>query len=221
MSAKGVFLTVLSAALASSAQDVMNVGSADYKVEIDNQWVRVLRVNHPAGAKVAMHEHPASVAVFLTDVHERITGADGKARDVNVEVGEVAFNEAAKHAEENIGTKPLEAVIIELKPGAPRSPPISLDPVKTDPKHHPVLLENDRVRVIKTILEPHLKAPEHEHPHYVVVYLTDLHTTMKLADGRVLDNPRKPGDIAWRDALKHQAVQEGANTAVEIQVEIK
>ena len=49
-----------------------------------------------------------------------------------------------------------------------------------------------------------MKAPMHEHPHYVVVYLTDLHTAMKLSDGRVIDNLRRPGELAWRDALKHE-----------------
>ena len=79
--------------------------------------------------------------------------------------------------------------------------------MKLDPEHHPVVLENQRVRVIRTILEPHLKSPMHEHPHYVVVYLTELHTTMKMGDGREVDNPRRPGEVAWRDALKHATEQ--------------
>jgi hypothetical protein len=44
---------------------------------------------------------------------------------------------------------------------------------------------------------------------------------MKLADGRIVDNPRHPGEVAWRDALEHQTEQMGGKTAVEIQVEIK
>jgi quercetin dioxygenase-like cupin family protein len=216
------FLSFLFVALAAAApaQDPVQV-SPDYKVEIDNAWVRVLRVKHPPHAKISLHEHPASVAVFLTDIREKITGADGQIRNVNGKAGEVGFNEAGKHTEENVSDQPLEAVIIELKSGAPKSPPISRDPVKLDAEHHPVVLENDRVRVLRTILEPHVKSPMHQHPHYVVVYLTDLHTTMKLADGRVVDNPRHPGDIAWRDALEHQTEQMGDKTAVEIQVEIK
>ena len=213
--------SLLLAAAAACAQDVVTISPSDYKIEIENQWVRVLRVKHPAHAKIAMHQHPASVAVFLTDVHEKITAPDGSVRNLDRKAGEVAYNEASKHAEENVSDQPLEVAIIELKSGAPKSPPITIDPVKVDPSHHPVLLENSRVRVIRTILEPHLKAPMHDHPHYVVVYLTDLHTSMKMGDGRVVDNPRKPGDIAWRDALTHQTVQEGDKTAVEIQVEIK
>ena len=113
--------------------------------------------------------------------------------------------------------------MIELKPRPAdyKAAPIALDPVKLDPPHHLVPLENDRVRVLRTILEPHLKSPMHEHPHYVVVYLTELHTTMTLGDGRTVDNPRRPGEIAWRDALRHVTENIGDRTAVEIQVELK
>ncbi len=211
---------LLALAVSAVAQDPVKL-SPDYKVEIDNAWVRVLRVKHPPHAKIAMHQHPATVAVFLTDIHEKITAADGTVRNLDRKAGEVGFNEANKHAEENVSDQPLEAVIIELKPGAPKSPPITLDPVKLDAEHHPVAFENDRARVLRTILPPHVKSPMHEHPHYVVVYLTELHTSMKLGDGRVVDNPRKPGDIAWRDALKHQTEQMGDKPAMEIQVEIK
>jgi hypothetical protein len=168
-----------------------------------------------------MHQHTASVAVFLTDAHEKLTGADGNVQEVHRKAGEVSYSEAARHAEENISDQPLEAILVELKPGAPKSPPITLDPVKLDPQHHPVPLENDRVRVLRTILEPHLKSPMHEHPHYVVVYLTELHTTMVLGDGKAVDNPRRPGEVAWRDYMKHETENIGQNQAVEIQIEIK
>jgi len=93
--------------------------------------------------------------------------------------------------------------------------------VKIDPKYHLVALENARVRAIRTILEPGIKSPLHEHPHYVVVYLTELHTMMTLGDGREVDNPRHAGDVAWRDYMKHSTLNVGKQTAVEIQVELK
>jgi len=74
---------------------------------------------------------------------------------------------------------------------------------------------------LRTILDPHVKGPVHEHPSYVVVYLTELHTTMTLGDGRQIDNPRRPGEVAWRDALKHQTENIGEHRAVEIQIELK
>ena len=195
--------------------------SPGYKVEIDNAWVRVLRVKQPPHAKIPMHEHPAAVNVTLTDVHEKVTGADGKVTMIYRKAGTVGFSEASKHSEENLSDEPIEAVLIELKQGPAHTPPVELDPVKLAPEHHIVEIENDRFRAIRTILPPHVKSPMHDHPHYVVVYLTDLHTTMKLADGRLVDNPRKPGDLGWRDAYRHQTEQMGDKTAMEIQVELK
>ena len=214
---------LLLAGATAAAQDPDKVAPAIVKVEIDNDWVRVLRVKEGPQQKAPMHEHPATVVVFLTDVHQRIIGGDGAVQEITRKAGEVQYRDAVKHADENISDRPLEAIVIELKPDAPKlqTAPITLDPVKLDPEHHPVVLENERVRVLRTILEPHVKAPMHEHPHYVVVYLTDLHTAMKLSDGKVIDNLRRPGELAWRDALKHETENVGDRTAMEIQVELK
>jgi hypothetical protein len=206
-----------------SAQDPVQLRPAEYKVEIDNPWVRVLRVKIGPYEKVPMHEHPASVAVYLTDLHERITTPDGRVQEVTHKPQEVAYREASRHAEENLSGSPLEVVLVELKPNAPKAQtaPNAPDPVKVEPEHVSVVLENSRVRVLRTVLEPHLRGPVHGHPSYVVVYLTDLHTTMKLADGRTVDNPRKPGEVAFRNAYSHQTENIGDHTAVELQIELK
>jgi hypothetical protein len=75
--------------------------------------------------------------------------------------------------------------------------------------------------VIRVILPPHTKVPLHEHPHYAVVYITELHLTKKLADGRLVDNPHKPREIVWNEASKYQSEQMGDNTAIEVLVEFK
>ena len=205
-------------------QDAVTANPRAYAVEIDNQWVRVTRLKLAPQEATRPHEHPHTVGVLLTDAHLKVTNADGSTQEIRRRAGDVVYQaeSAQAHSEQNLSEQPLEAVVVELKPGgAGHSAPVSLDPVTLDAEHHPVLIDNPRVRVIRTILDPHVKSPMHEHPHYVVVYLTELHTTMKMADGREVDNPRKPGDVAWRDALKHQTEQMGDKTAVEIQIEIK
>ncbi|HSP69300.1 MAG TPA: hypothetical protein VLN48_16350 [Bryobacteraceae bacterium] len=208
-----LFLATLSTTSAILAQ-----GTATERVEIENAWVRVWRVKQAPHEKAPEHQHPASVAVYLTDLHQRVNGTE-----INRKAGDVAWLEAGRHAEENLSDQPLEYVLVELKPGAPPAKgwPVTLDPVKLDPAHHLVPIENARVRVLRTILEPHLKGPKHDHPSYVVVYLTELHTTMTLADGKQVDNPRRPGEIAWRDAYSHTTENVGDRTAVEIQIELK
>jgi hypothetical protein len=61
----------------------------------------------------------------------------------------------------------------------------------------------------------------HEHPPYVVVYLTDLHTTMAMNDGRLVDNVRRKGVVAWRYFMAHSTENIGSVKAMEIQVELK
>jgi quercetin dioxygenase-like cupin family protein len=211
-------------ATSAAAQDPVAVSPRAYTVEIDNQWVRVVRLKLAPQETSSPHEHPNTVAVLLTDAHVKVTNADGGVQDIIRKAGQVLYQpaNAQAHSEQNISDQPFEAVLVELKPGAAgASAAVSLDPVTLDPEHHPVVLENDRIRAIRTILEPQLKSPLHEHPHYVVVYLTELHTTMTMADGRKVDNPRRPGEVAWRDALKHETENIGEKTAVEIQIELK
>jgi hypothetical protein len=159
----------------------------------------------------------------LTEAHQRVTQAGGRVRELTREAGGIAFFDAATSAEENLSNSPLEEIVVEFKPDAPKAAgwPVSLDPVKLDPQYHKMPFENDKVRVLRTILDPHVKSPVHEHPSYVVVYLTELHTTMTLADGRQVDNPRRPGEVAWRDALQHQTENIGEHRAIEIQIELK
>jgi len=185
--------------------------------------VRVFRESLAPRAKSGTRPHPATVFVYLSDAHERLLGRDGSAKDVRRKYGETTYVDARTYAVENVSNAAINAVVIELKdqPGHPNPPSLALDPVKLDAKHHPVLLENERVRVLHTILVPHLKSPRHEHPHYVVVYLTELHTTQALPDGRVIDNPRSAGEIAWKDATTHVTENIGERTADEIQVELK
>jgi quercetin dioxygenase-like cupin family protein len=186
------------------------LAAAQTTVEIDNSWVRVLRVKQAPHEQPPERQHPDSVAVYLTDV------ASHKA-------GNVAWLPAGRDAQENLSDHPIEFVLLELKPGAPEAKgwPVELDPVKLNPAHEQVLFENARVRILRTILEPHLKGPAHDHPSYVVVYLTELHTTMTLAGGKQVDNPRHPGEIAWRDPYRHTTENVGDQTAVEIQIELK
>jgi len=62
-----------------------------------------------------MHEHPASVAVFLTDGHTKFTLADGTSQDVDGKAEDATWADAGKHLPENVGDRPFEAMVIELK----------------------------------------------------------------------------------------------------------
>jgi quercetin dioxygenase-like cupin family protein len=77
--------------------------------------VRVLRITYGPHEKSVMHHHPASVAVFLTDGQTRFTMPDGKTQDAPVKAGSVQWSEAGEHLPENLGDKPFELIVVEMK----------------------------------------------------------------------------------------------------------
>jgi quercetin dioxygenase-like cupin family protein len=109
------FVALLGLAAPASAQDAVKADPKHYKVEFENDQVRVLRITYGAGEKSVMHEHPASVAIFLTDGKAKFTMADGKAVDAETKAGATQWDGAVKHLPENTGGKPFELILVELK----------------------------------------------------------------------------------------------------------
>ena len=169
-----------------------------------------------------MHEHPASIVVFLNDSQVKFTLPDAKSMDGGGKAGDVRFAEAGTHLPENVGGKPVEAVLIELKGEATNaSTAVALDAVKIDPEHHKVEFENERVRVLRINFKPHDKTKEHEHPNGVAVFLTDTHTRFMLADGKTREARGKRGDATLAAAEKHAAENLSDKPAEIILVELK
>jgi len=107
------FLVV--AAVPAKAQDPVKVDPKHYKVEFENDQVRVLRITYGVHEKSVMHEHPAALAVFLTDGQSKFTFPDGKTQDAPVKAGTTMWTPAGKHLPENTGTKPFELILVETK----------------------------------------------------------------------------------------------------------
>ena len=97
------------------AQDPVKVDAKHYKVEQENSQVRVLRIHYGAHEKSVMHEHPASVAVFLNDGDSKFTLPDGKTIESHFKPGQVMWEAAGKHLPENTGDKPFDLILVELK----------------------------------------------------------------------------------------------------------
>jgi quercetin dioxygenase-like cupin family protein len=100
------------------SQDAVKVDPKHYKVELENDQVRVLRVHYGPHEKSVMHSHPPTVAVFLTDGKIRFTYADGKTEDVMGKNGQAQYSPAQIHNPENTGDAAFEAIVVELKGGA-------------------------------------------------------------------------------------------------------
>jgi hypothetical protein len=100
---------------AANAQDAVKVDAKHYKVEFENDQVRVLRITYGPHEKSAMHSHPAGVIVFLNDAHAKFTLPGGKTKDVVVKAGTVQWSETTTHLPENLDNKGFEVIQVELK----------------------------------------------------------------------------------------------------------
>ena len=185
-------------------QDPIQVDAKHYKLEYQNDQVRVLRINYGPNEKSVMHEHPAGVAIFLTDQQGKFTFPDGKTEQQNMKAGQVQWTPQGKHLPESSSDKPFELILVEMKakPGTV-SATVAQDPVKLDPKHYKVEMENDQVRVLRINYGPHEKSVMHDHPAGVMVFLGDARAKFTLADGKAEERSFKAGEARWLPAEKH------------------
>jgi hypothetical protein len=104
-----------SASQRKPATDAVKADPKHYKVEMENEKVRVLRIRYGPNEKSEMHTHPPSVAIFLTDQHSRHTLPDGNSEEMRSKAGEVRFMDAWEHNPENLSDRPFELIVVELK----------------------------------------------------------------------------------------------------------
>ena len=97
------------------AQDPVKVDSKHYKVEFENDQVRVLRITFAPGEKSVMHEHRAGVVVALTDHRVKFHFPGGKTEERTAKAGGTQWVAAKKLLTENVGDKPVEVILVELK----------------------------------------------------------------------------------------------------------
>ena len=109
----GAVFCVLAAS--AKAQDPVKVDPKHYTVEFENARVRVLHVQYGPHEKSVMHHHPDAVAVFLTDQKATFTLPDGKTLERGGKAGQAIWTPTETHLPENIGDKPLDVILVELK----------------------------------------------------------------------------------------------------------
>ncbi len=110
-------LTALLFVLAAPAlaQDAAKADPDHYKVEFENDEVRVLRITYGPGEKSSMHHHPDAVAVMLTDGDFVMHMPDGTAEESGFPAGAAAWTPEVTHLPENRGDSEAVVILIEMK----------------------------------------------------------------------------------------------------------
>jgi mannose-6-phosphate isomerase-like protein (cupin superfamily) len=217
-----LMLPLLSLLLAFAGDDSVK----DPRVKIDNDAVRVLSVVDQPHNPSALHRHEANrVMIYLTAGDLTVRYQDGHVDAQHWKAGQVAWSPAGGlHVSENVGTKPLHIIEVELKKPPSRAPGRNpkLDPVAIDPAHNILLFENAQVRVFRSLREAGGTEKMHEHAGTgrVGVFLTDLNGTVKLADGSISPLHVKAGDVSWSGPVTHATTNLGPNKLEMIVVEV-
>jgi quercetin dioxygenase-like cupin family protein len=102
----------------SEPLDATMIDPQHYHVELENEYVRVIRVSIGPHEKLRLHKHPdtGAVLVHLTDQNMRLTMSDGTTRASQYKAKQVRWVEpGAAHQDENVSDMPLRFIRIELK----------------------------------------------------------------------------------------------------------
>jgi quercetin dioxygenase-like cupin family protein len=99
----------------SFGQDATKVDPKHYKVEFENDQVRVLRITYGPHEKSVMHSHPEGMVIFLTDAKGKFTFPDGTTQENSWKAGGFSWVPASTHQPENLGNKSFSLIQIEMK----------------------------------------------------------------------------------------------------------
>jgi hypothetical protein len=86
-----------------------------FKVEFENDHVRIVRLRFEAREKGIMVHHPPRVLATITDVAVKLKFADGHTDERSAPAGVAAWLEAETLQTENARDEPLEVVLVEPK----------------------------------------------------------------------------------------------------------
>ena len=114
-----VFSLALLWSVTAFAQDPTKVAAANYKVILENPSVRILKITYAPGAKSAPHSHPEAVVIPLVTSKVQFTGTDGKSEERELASEAAMFVPAETHSVVNLGTGPIDAILVEFKSKAP------------------------------------------------------------------------------------------------------
>lgn len=95
--------------------DAVRIDPARYKVDFENEIVRVVRLGFGPREKGVMVEHPSRVLATLTDVSVKLFFQDGKMDERGALAGVAAWLDGETLLTENASDQPLEVVLVEPK----------------------------------------------------------------------------------------------------------
>jgi quercetin dioxygenase-like cupin family protein len=96
---------------------------------------------------------------------------------------------------------------------------LAIDFIEAAPKQTKVIVDNDKVRVIRATFKKGDKVPMHSHPDLIVVPLKSKgKIRFTNADGKVIESAIKAGEASFRPAVTHSHEHFGDSEAIVIEL---
>jgi len=97
-------------------RDPVKLDPKRYKVELETDRLRIVRVRYGPREKSPMHQHLPGLTVMLTDSDFKFTYPDGCTEEIHKKAGEFHSSQVTwEHQAENLAKKVFKGLIIELK----------------------------------------------------------------------------------------------------------
>ena len=96
-------------------KDALVADPKHYKLELDNDRVRVLRLTLKGDETVPVHDDQDALFVCVKECHIRLTRPGGRPQDIHMQAGESRWIYADTRSEKNLSNQPLELLVIETK----------------------------------------------------------------------------------------------------------
>lgn len=177
-----------------------------YKVEFENEYVKVVRAHYGAHEKGALHSHPSpgGVVIHLTDERAQRVLPNGTTSIIVFSAGAAHWSPPDVHQEENLSDQPFENIRIDVKAIAagstPKLQPLRIpDALNVAAEQYTREFENEYVRITRVRFGPHAKVAMHTHPTPggVIVAITDQNARLTAPDGTSREVHYKAGDVRW------------------------
>jgi len=190
--------------LTAAAQDPIKTNPEVYKVVIDNAAVRVLKIDVAAGAKTKMHSHPDAMLIPLSSGKVRFSTPDGKSEDGEMVKETAAYTPAMTHSGANVGTTPVDAILVEFKAKEPGTATL---PTARPGIQSTVLAESPRAVAFKAVAGPDFAEAAGTTHEYDQVVIALGAADMSLAvDGKPAVTKWKRGDAQFIGrGVKHES----------------
>jgi hypothetical protein len=157
----------LTAAMSASAQNPLETLPNNYKLDMENQWVRVIRVHYAPHEKVPVHDHAEGpvVYVYLSDGgpvrFQHFTPREVLAIRPATKQGGFRMHHALveRHSVENTSDIPSDFLRVELKALSSTSqiPDVKVDPptLSVGENLEEVEFEDENLRVVRSVCAAH------------------------------------------------------------------